>query len=133
MASGADIYLKINAAELAKLTGEKEIQSGMKTLFAAYKNLRFCAITNGAESSFASDGRQVAEYVIPRLENIISPIGCGDTASAVFSSELVNGTELFEAFRRALGYASANCLTPQPGDFSPDAAQQIIQNITIKF
>lgn len=133
MASGADIYLKINAAELAKLTGEKEIQSGMKTLFAAYKNLRFCAITNGAENSFASDGRQVAEYVIPRLENIISPIGCGDTASAVFSSELVNGTELFEAFRRALGYASANCLTPQPGDFSPDAAQQIIQNITIKF
>ncbi len=133
MSSGADICLKINAGELAKLTGESGISNGMKKLFNRYSNLRFCAITNGAESAFASNGERVAEYTIPKLENVINPIGCGDTASAVFSAELVSGTELFEAFRRALGYASANCLTPQPGDFSPDAAQQIIQNITIKF
>ena len=132
MASGADIILKINAGELKKLSGEHTVSDGMAKLFSSYNNLRFCAVTNGAGNAFASDGKQVAEYIIPTLENVVNPIGCGDTASASFSGELADGTDLFEAFRRALGCACANCLTPQPGDFSPEAAQKIISKITIK-
>ena len=132
MASGAAILLKINAGELKKLSGEDTVSAGMQKLFATYSNLCFCAVTDGPASSFASDGKQLMQYDIPVLKNVINPIGCGDTASAAFSGELASGTEPFEAFRRALGCASANCLTPQPGDFSPEAAQQIISKITIK-
>jgi fructose-1-phosphate kinase PfkB-like protein len=124
--------LKINAGELKKLSGEDTVSAGMQNLFATYSNLCFCAVTDGPASSFASDGKQLMQYDIPVLKNVINPIGCGDTASAAFSGELASGTEPFEAFRRALGCASANCLTPQPGDFSPEAAQQIISKITIK-
>ena len=132
MASGADVFLKINAAELKELSGESSIPSGISQLLSMYKNLRFAAITNGADNALASDGKSVMEYEIPRLQNVINPIGSGDTASAVFAAELLTVQDPFAAFKSALACACANCLTSQPGEFDPVEAQQIISTITIK-
>ena len=84
------------------------------------------------DSAFASDGKTLFSYTIPRLEQVINPIGCGDTASAVWLSEIVSGTEYSEAFRYALGCASANCLTAFPGNFVMDDALALAAQITIQ-
>jgi hypothetical protein len=44
MASGADVFLKINAAELKELSGESSISSGISQLLSMYKNLRFAEL-----------------------------------------------------------------------------------------
>ena len=64
---------------------------------------------------------------------MVNPIGCGDTANAIWMSEILAGSDPFEAFRRALAAASANCLTAFPGSFSPAAAEEIAAGITIDF
>ena len=48
-------------------------------------------------------------------------------------SEILAGSDLFEAFRQALAAASANCLTAFPGSFSPEEAEKIAAEITVDF
>lgn len=124
--------LKINKEELEKLSGEKETGTGLKKLFAMYKSLKYAAITDGPENAFASDGVSLAEYLLPQLPKVVSPLGCGDTASAVLLSELCSGTPLFSAFQRALAAASANCLNATPGSFLPEEAQKLLPSFQIR-
>jgi len=117
-----DIYLKINKEELAAMTGAPTVEAGLAKVFE-FPSVRFAAITDGAGKAYASNGKRLAAYAIPRLEQVVNPIGCGDTASAVLMSELLNGTDPFEAFKLALAAASANCLSAFSGSYSPaDAA-----------
>ena len=118
-----DNLLKINREELAKFTGESDLRAGLKRLFSTCR-VRFAAITGGADAAFAGDGETFFRYTVPRLAHVVNPIGCGDTASAVMFSEIVAGTAPEEAFRYALGAASANCLTSFPGSFERSAAEK---------
>ncbi len=122
------IYLKINKEELSAMTGEETVEAGLKKVFE-YPSVRFAAITDGPGQAYASDRKRLATYAIPRLEKVVNPIGCGDTASAVLMSELLAGSDPFEAFRQALAAASANCLTAFPGSFSTTDAAAIAANI----
>ncbi len=114
-------YLKINREELAAFTGEKTLRAGLKKLFASCR-VEFAAITDGAEQAFASDGRTLFTYAVPVVEQVVNPIGCGDTASAVFAGEISAGTPCEKAFQLALCAASANCLNSLPGSFDRNIA-----------
>lgn len=118
-----DNLLKINRSELAKLTGISDLRAALSALFRRCR-LRFAAITDGADRAFASDGTNLYTYEIPRVPEVVNPIGCGDTASAVLLSEIVSGTEPPRAFQLALGAASANCMTSRPGSFDRAAAER---------
>ena len=118
-----DNLLKINREELASLTGQTDLRAGLRQLFRT-ASPRFAAITDGPGRAFASDGTRLFVYHVPKVAEVVNPIGCGDTASAVLLSELVAGTAAPEAFRRALGAASANCLTSFPGNFDRAAAER---------
>ena len=131
-AAAGEVLLKINKEELAKLTGESGITAGLKKLFSTYPSLKYAAITDGPENAFATDGLSLAEYTLKSLPRVISPLGCGDTASAVLLAELCSGTELFPAFQKALAAASANCLNPTPGRYAPEDAAQLLPEYLVK-
>jgi fructose-1-phosphate kinase PfkB-like protein len=126
-----DVTLKINREELGKLTSCGEISAGLKKLFAQ-TGIKIAAITDGAGKAFASDGKILAVYSIPALDKIANPIGCGDTASAVFFSELLNGGDFVESFRVALGCASANAESWIPAQFDPARGGKLAAKINIE-
>ncbi len=128
--TGVEIFLKINADELKNMTGMETVSAGLKQVFTN-SSVRGAAITDGAANAYASDGKRIVTYRLPKLEKIINPIGCGDTASAVWMSELSDGNDPAEAFRIALGSASANCLSAFPGSFRRQDAERIAQAIKI--
>jgi len=128
--SGAEIMLKINREELAALTQKPGVEAGLKFIAERW-GIRKAAITDGPGRAYASDGKRVACYDLPKLEQVVNPIGCGDTASAVWCSEMLAGEDVFTAFRRALGAASANCLTSLCGSFDPASAARLAEETRI--
>lgn len=123
--------LKINREELGKLTECGEIANGLAILFKRY-NISAAAITDGAGKAYASDRKQLAVYEIPKLPEIANPIGCGDTASAVLLSEIINDTPVIDAFKLALGAASANAESWIPAEFPPARARQLAGMIRVE-
>ena len=119
---------KINREELAALTEKETVREGLLYLFDRW-GIAKAAITDGPDKAYAFDGKEIMQYTLPVLEKVVNPIGCGDTASAVWTSELVCGTDLFTAFRCALGAASANCLSKLCGSFTLNEADNIIKDI----
>lgn len=128
--SGAELWLKINADELRAMTGEADIRAALRKVFT-FNGIRFAAITDGPSDAWCGDGTRTAVYHLPELEKVVNPIGCGDTASAVWMSEILSGTDPFEAFRIALGAASANCLSAFPGSYDPAEAARIAAVVTL--
>ena len=131
-AAGAQIVLKINKEELEKLSGVRGVAEGLKTLFSRFPNLKYAAITDGPGTAFASDRKVLAAFTLPELPFVASPLGCGDTASAVLLAELCSGKELFTAFQAALAAASANCLNPTPGKFLPEDGAKLLPSYSVE-
>jgi len=127
------VFLKINREELASLTGLDDMRHGLKQLFDIAGSLRFAAVTDGPDTAFACDGKRMASYTIPAVERVVSPLGCGDTASAVLLSEIVSGREAFDAFKIALAAASANVMSALSGSFSREDAAAIADGITVEY
>lgn len=123
--------LKVNREELGKITGKSEVSSGLSSLFERYK-LQYAAITDGAGCAYASDGRILAKYHIPVLPEVANPIGCGDTASAIFLSELLCGNDFVSAFRAALGGASANAESWVPAEFDAVRARELATAVKVE-
>ena len=123
--------LKVNREELGKITGKSEVSSGLSSLFERYK-LQYAAITDGAGCAYASDGRILAKYHIPVLPEVANPIGCGDTASAIFLSELLCGNDFVSAFRAALGGASANAESWVPAEFDAVRARELAAAVKVE-
>ena len=132
LTGNAAIVLKINREELALLTGTEGIADGLRKLFASAPALRFAAITDGPGTACAADGCRFVAYTLPRLDGIVNPIGCGDTASAVLLSGFVAGGDPFRAFRQALGAASANALNAFPGHFERGEEERIAAAIRLE-
>lgn len=132
LSAAENALLKINADELAALTGCREITEGVEKLFKSY-NLNFAAITNGAEKAyFADNSGNMWRYTVPDVGQVINPVGCGDTASAVLLSELLSGTAPEKAFACALAAASANCLSMKCAEFDRSKAVELLKNTTFE-
>lgn len=124
--------LKINKEELFFLSGEKEILSGMEKMMKKYA-LEVLAITDGSANAFLCTSAGVRKkYILPRLEKIVSPLGCGDTASSVMCSLLLENTAAEEAFQRALAAACANCLNKDAASFDMAQMQKILPLIRME-
>ncbi len=110
--------LKINRSELRRLTGERQDGPALRSAVKRWPDA-VLAITAGPDAAFLAAGGAVFRYDLPRLE-IVSPLGAGDTCSAVFLSEFLLGAPAEEAFADGLAAANANCLTPKAGEFAPE-------------
>ncbi|MBR2365463.1 MAG: hypothetical protein IKA79_09690 [Lentisphaeria bacterium] len=124
--------LKINKEELLFLSGGKTLADGMEKLMEKYA-LEVLAVTDGAGNAFLAASSGVRrKYILPELEKIVSPLGCGDTASSVFCSLLLAGTLPQEAFKTALAAASANCLNGDAASFSMEDMEKLLPLIRME-
>ena len=123
--------LKINGDELRELTGISEIQTALKKLFDSYA-LQGIAITNGAGSAYFAVQGKIWKYSIPKLDHVVNPVGSGDTASAVFMSELLANNEPEKAFACALAAATANCCSMKCGEFDRNEAMEFYKSVNIE-
>ncbi len=109
-------YLKINVEEILALSGQKEIKSAIKYCFDNF-NIANIAITNESQPAILASKDFIEYFDIPKLDEIINPLGCGDTVNAVFLAEIVNGKNISDAFKSGLNAGTANCLSNNPGEF----------------
>ena len=123
--------LKINADELAALTGINDVRSALKSLFNSSR-LEYIAITDGAKTAYFADcAGNVWQYNVPHIEQLVNPVGSGDTASAVFFSSMLAGEAPEKAFAYALAAASANCLSMKCAEFQLETALELFNDIKI--
>eukprot|EP01127_Copromyxa_protea_P017418 TRINITY_DN5300_c0_g2_i2.p1 TRINITY_DN5300_c0_g2~~TRINITY_DN5300_c0_g2_i2.p1 ORF type:complete len:343 (-),score=65.23 TRINITY_DN5300_c0_g2_i2:8-1036(-) len=129
LATGKVDVLKINAHELKALTLTETIQDGANALFSKY-TLPWVAITDGKDSAalLGNDGSYF-RYSIPVLENVVNPIGAGDTVSAVMTAHVMEGMPIHEAFRHGLAAASASCLELTGAKFSLENLHALLSQI----
>ena len=132
-ASGARFVLKINRQELAAASGETDLRAGVAALMKRFPNLAAAGITDGSgRACWAdADGFYFMELP-PTVSPVVNPIGCGDTASAVLTSELVNGRDGCAAMAAALGAAMANTASVLCGEFDPAVAREYTRRIKIE-
>ena len=124
--------LKINKEELFFLSGEKELKQGMERMFEKYV-LEVLAVTDGAANAFLAAKQGIRKkYILPVLENVISPLGCGDTASSIFTALFLEGVSPEEAFKTALAAASANCLSADAASFDMEDMEKILKQIKME-
>ncbi len=125
-------FVKINAAELAALCGgERDIVSALAVFRRRFPGIS-AAVTDGPADAFLDRGDRIFRFGIPVLEKIASPLGCGDTASAVLATELQLGNPPEQAFASALSAAAANTQLPRAGCFDPSLAARLRAGISIE-
>lgn len=119
--------LKVNADELRAITGMKKVEQAIKAAIRKYPKLTATAVTDGPGKAYYCDGKKLWQYTLPALEQVISPLGAGDTSSAVFFNEYLSGKDPHLAFAAGLAAASASCLTAVCAEFTVENAN-IIRN-----
>ena len=130
---GADL-VKINREELAKLSGENDLIAGFQVFFDRFK-IRYLAVTDGPDAAWFQERDQALYRVtVPELtkEELVNPIGSGDTCSGVMLSCILNDMPVLEAFRTGLAAATANCLSREPAVFDKEAALALLDRCTVQ-
>jgi len=127
--------LKVNAMEIKSLMGKDDLDNCAEDCFSKF-GLKYVAITDGSKKAhlFSKEEGKMTHffYTIPQLEEVVNPIGAGDTCSAVFMIGLLQGISAHESYKRALGAASASCLNMEGANFSLDEMDKITSKIQME-
>jgi tagatose 6-phosphate kinase len=121
-------WLKVNADEhrtLAPLLDKYGVQPALLITDGPEKTV----VKNGEGE--ASEGREggAGTYALPRLEGLVSPIGAGDTVTAMLVDGLLENMPVRDAVTRALACAMASCLSPLPAEWKPSDATRFEKEI----
>jgi fructose-1-phosphate kinase PfkB-like protein len=127
---GVDI-LKINSEEIFLLTEKNNMEEALGNCLKRFR-VGVVAVTAGPGKAYLATEEVIYTYKLPKIEEILNPIGAGDTVSSVMFSEYVSGACPHEAFASGLAAASASCLTNIGGLFSREKAAQIKKEIEIE-
>jgi fructose-1-phosphate kinase PfkB-like protein len=129
LAAGIEM-LKVNEEEIRQIGGKKDIRQAAEACMKKYpvKNI---AVTAGADNAFifSSTGVDNYEYSIPPVQDIINPLGAGDTVGAVMLAEICAGKEICDAFASGLAAGSASCMCELPAFFDPKNVSRILSKI----
>ncbi len=99
-------WLKVNAEEYRALA---------PSLAAPLPSL---LITDGARPAFVKPRGAASAYcAVPRLDDVVNPIGAGDTVTAMLADGLLRGLDARAAAARALAAAAASCLNELPAEW----------------
>ncbi|GEM_PF-5134850 len=115
-ACGGKIVLKINAGELAKITGVSDLQQGIQSLAKEFPDMLF-GITDGMKPAWLKmPGNDTPQsFDITPANPLVNALGAGDTTDGVFFGELLTDIPPETAFRHALDAASLSCTNPIAG------------------
>ena len=123
------IILKVNREEFFKITGKNEIVSAHRYAAEKFPGKIFAVTNGGGEATLAND-EKLCYYTLPEIK-VVSPLGAGDTASAVLAALFAGGCQETEAFRYALAAASANCLNATAGEYRLEEAEKFASMIGV--
>jgi 1-phosphofructokinase len=103
-------WLKVNAEE----------HRALAPLLEKYAADPALLVTDGPGQVRVRGGAGAGTYLLPALENVVSPIGAGDTVAAVLADGLLNrGVPVGSVVKRALACGMASCLSPLPAEWKP--------------
>jgi len=149
--SGVDL-LKINAIELRELTQENDPVRAAQALLSAYR-ISWLAVTAGAETACLARPGESWSFTLPRLAQVVNPIGAGDCVAGVFlwrllhpgglgqpisvppsfdRDRILQAANVVPAYRDALACGSASCLEAAPAAFAVEKAREIAAQIQIR-
>lgn len=127
----ATSVLKVNMEELYKLTGQSTPESAFAHAMQEW-TVQVLAVTDGPRCAYIQERNgDLRTLHLPKVDGVVSPLGAGDTADAVFFAQYLHGVSAEEAFRLALAAASANCLQKDAGKFTHSDMEEIAKKITI--
>ena len=150
LATGKTIHvLKINRNELRGLCsssgghggeeGSHDIKALGRHFLSCHPGIKSLAITSGPDEAFLllppNEGTWlVYRYQINASQPILSPIGAGDTCSAVMMAFLVAGSPPPQAFLWGLAAATASCYTTENACFTwkPGVVGMVSRGINLR-
>ena len=112
------------------------------TLFSQFQ-LGRVAVTAGPETAWLFERPQVDpgrgthrvwqfyEFHLPTVQDVVNPIGAGDTVGAIFLSQLLAGAPPQDAFACGLAAGSASCRQLSGADFTLPDLHDILAKITV--
>jgi sugar/nucleoside kinase (ribokinase family) len=116
--------LKVNAEEYRTLA----------PLVAASARAPALLITDGARPATVQTKDAAHEAgmacTLPPLEDLVNPIGAGDTVTAMLAHGLLSGLDPRDAAAKALAAAAASCLNVLPAVWDEHDAARIEANLT---
>ena len=121
--SGLPLWMvKPNREELAELVG-RPVGEGRPQVLAAGRELasryEYVLVSLGAEGGLAFHGeRAVAGHVPIQSDRVVSSVGCGDCMVAGMVAGINRGEDWEQAYRLALGAATANVIGGAPSEFT---------------
>jgi tagatose 6-phosphate kinase len=117
-------WLKVNAEEYRTLA----------PLVAASARAPALLITDGARPATVQTKDAAHEAgmacTLPPLEDLVNPIGAGDTVTAMLAHGLLSGLDPRDAAAKALAAAAASCLNVLPAVWDEHDAARIEANLT---
>jgi tagatose 6-phosphate kinase len=128
LATGRVNVLKINLHELAELSGTSDLAAGAKWVFANVA-LRYLALTDGADQAHLFADSAHWRFDLPTVDDVVNPIGAGDTVGAVLLQGLLAGDAAPDAFRLGLAAASVSCRSIHGARFRMDDARTMAAKI----
>lgn len=109
--------VKINAAELLGVTGERDVQAGARTLQRAGASI--VVITEGSAGLRCFGDHTVMRAAPPQVLTG-NPTGAGDAASAALAVGLIDGLPWPERLADAAALSAAAVQAPLAGSFDAD-------------
>ncbi len=128
LSAGIEV-LKVNDDEMKQIGGKKDVRQAAEACMKKYpvKNI---AVTAGANNAFLFTNENGSyEYSIPTVQDIVNPLGAGDTVGAVMLAEICAGKDVTESFAVGLAAGSASCMCELPAFFDPKNVPRILSKI----
>ena len=88
-------------------------------------------VTAGREPALTFDGKIFRRIITPRIQ-VVNPIGSGDAFTAGVVLRLLRGDDLGEACRWGTAAASANALTPMPGELNRKDVTRLAKKVQVR-
>ena len=116
--------IKINRYEFEDLTGEKFSPAKLAKFVKGYEKngLQLAIITNGRMPTWAASQNGLWKAVPPKVEDMKSPTGAGDSFMAGYLYGIMSDFSLEECIRFASGAAAADCETIGAGMIDRETA-----------
>lgn len=128
------LLVKPNREELAKtvgqaLTTDAEMLRAMRQLVG--QGAQWVLVSQGKETAWLCNEREVYQLQPPRLKQVVNPIGCGDCLAAGIAWGIASGSTMIEAVQRGMAAAADNASKLLPARLDRDKVQREAARIRV--
>lgn len=126
--------IKPNQDEIEMLF-HAELQSKDEVVFYAkqlhHDGIPYVVISLGGEGALLVCKDGTFQGIPPKVE-AVNTVGCGDSMVGAFAVALERKDTAADALKYAVAVATANALSPNTGEFSPEVCKEILEQVTVE-